>query len=98
MDEGNPSSPSTDAGLALKPVIKELARTQVCFPDVKLLVDRISIVTLPMTELSKENQAYRLYLTDGEKTIQGIQSTPLNPPTDSALTSLRRSRTQAKDS
>jgi hypothetical protein len=76
MDEGNPGQASLDAGLALKPVIKELARTQVCFPDIKLLVDRISIVTLPMTALTKENQTYRLYLTDGEKTIQGIQSTP----------------------
>lgn len=72
MDEGDPDPASIKAGLALKPVIKELARTQVCFPDIKLLVDRISIVTLSLNEQSKENQAYRLYLSDGEKTIQGI--------------------------
>ena len=72
MDDGNPDPASSHAGLALKPVIKELARTQVCFPDIKLLVDRISIVTLAMNEWLKENQTYRLYLSDGEKTIQGI--------------------------
>lgn len=54
--------------LSLKPVIKELARTQVCFPNVKLLVDRISIAT---TKDSTETKAFRLYLTDGDWTIQG---------------------------
>lgn len=57
--------------LNLKPVIKELARTQVCFPKVKLLVDRISIVTLPANKESTETKAFRLYLTDGDWTIQG---------------------------
>lgn len=57
--------------LCLKPIIKELVRTQVCFPNVKLLVDRVSIVTLPATKESTEIQAYRLYLTDGDWTIQG---------------------------
>lgn len=57
--------------LSLKPVIKELARTQVCFPNVRLLVDRISIVTLPATNDSTETKAFRLYLTDGDWTIQG---------------------------
>lgn len=57
--------------LNLKPVIKELARTQVCFPNVKLLVDRISIVTLPATKESTETKAFRLYLTDGDWNIQG---------------------------
>lgn len=71
MDEGDPGSASSHTGLVLKPVIKELARTQVCFPDIKLLVDRISIVTLAVDERLKENQTYRLYLSDGEKTIQG---------------------------
>lgn len=57
--------------LSLKPIIKELARTQVCFPNVKLLVDRVSVVTLPATKESTETQAIRLYLTDGDWTIQG---------------------------
>lgn len=78
MDEGNPGRPSSYTGLALKPVIKEMARTQVCFPDIKLLVDRISIVTLAMNEQLKENQTYRLHLSDGEKTIQGTGG-PLMP-------------------
>lgn len=72
MDEGNLDPSPDDIGLALKPVIKELVRTQVCFPDITLLVDRISIVTLAMNERLKENQTYRLHLSDGEKTIQGI--------------------------
>lgn len=71
MDEGNLDPGPSDTGLVLKPVIKELARTQVCFPDIKLLVDRISIVTLAINERLKENQTYRLHLSDGEKTIQG---------------------------
>ena len=72
MDEGNLDPGPNDIGLALKPVIKELVRTQVCFPDITLLVDRISIVTLAVNERLKENQTYRLHLSDGEKTIQGI--------------------------
>lgn len=71
MDDGKPAPPGFKPDLVLKPVIRELARTQVCFPDPKLLVDRISIVTLPATEHTTPNEAYRLYLTDGERTIQG---------------------------
>lgn len=71
MDDGKPFPAGFKLELVLKPVIKELARTQVCFPDLKLLVDRISIVTLPATEHAAANEAYRLYLTDGERTIQG---------------------------
>lgn len=70
MDESRSSTEFTPE-LSLKPVIKELARTQVCFPNVKLLVDRVSIVTLPATKESTETQAFRLYLTDGDWTIQG---------------------------
>lgn len=71
MDDGKPFPAGFKPDLVLKPVIKELARTQVCFPDLKLLVDRISIVTLPVAEHATPNEAYRLYLTDGERTIQG---------------------------
>lgn len=70
MDESH-SPTDFKPELSLKPVIKELARTQVCFPNVKLLVDRVSIVTLPATKESAETQAFRLYLTDGDWTIQG---------------------------
>ena len=58
-------------GIELKPVIKEIVRTQVCFPNIKLLVDRISIVILPGVEDLSKNESFLLLLTDGEKSIQG---------------------------
>ena len=48
-------------------------RTQVCFPNIKLLIDKISIVTLPDVQDLSKNEAFRLLLTDGEKTIQGTR-------------------------
>lgn len=54
----------------LKPVIKELVRTQVMFPDVELLVDKMNIVKTS----SRGNEhfgTYLVYLTDSEKSIQG---------------------------
>ena len=56
----------------VKPIIKELVRTQVCFPNIKLLVDRISTVKVPSATESPDLEAYRMYLTDREKTIQGL--------------------------
>ena len=53
----------------LKPVIAEIARTQVCFPDIQLLVDKIVIQTLPNPETP--TGAFRLQLTDGENVIHG---------------------------
>ena len=55
----------------LRPVIKELVRTQVRFPNLKLLVDKVTVVVLPEQENAAGNKAYRLFLTDGEKMIQG---------------------------
>ena len=72
MDDGKPLPLGFGPEIVLRPVIRELARTQVCFPDLKLLVDRISTVTLPATEHSAESVAYRLFLTDGDRTIQGM--------------------------
>lgn len=60
-----------DLELSVKPVIQEMVRTQVCFPNLKLLVDRIAIVTLLDVDELSGNEAYKLTLTDGEKTIQG---------------------------
>ena len=57
----------------LKPIIQELVRTQVCFPNIKLLVDKITIVKVPSTTDSSSLAAYLMYLTDREKTIQGLQ-------------------------
>ena len=62
----------TEDPTSLKPIIKELVRTQVCFSDVKLLVDRIAIVRLQIFEEATSREAYLLYLTDREKTIQAV--------------------------
>lgn len=55
----------------LKPVIRELVRTKVLPPQITLLVDKISIVRVASPDDSAPIQAYRLCLTDLEKTIQG---------------------------
>ena len=62
-----------DSASYLKPIIKELVRTQVCFPNIKLLVDKISIVKVPSATGSSSLEAYLMYLTDRQKTIQGLQ-------------------------
>ncbi|KAL9594279.1 MAG: hypothetical protein Q9219_007119 [cf. Caloplaca sp. 3 TL-2023] len=64
--------PDLDLELSVKPIIQELVRTQVCFPNLKLLVDRIAIVTVPDVDESSGNQAYKLTLTDGERTIPAL--------------------------
>ena len=61
-----------DLELSLKPIIQELVRTQVCFSNLKLLVDRITTVIVPEADELSGNEAYKLVLTDGEKTIQGM--------------------------
>ncbi|KAI4288588.1 MAG: hypothetical protein L6R35_002146, partial [Caloplaca aegaea] len=65
-------TPDIDLELSVKPVIHELVRTQVCIPNLKLLVDKIIIVTLPHVDELSGNEAYKLTLTDGEKTIQAL--------------------------
>lgn len=62
----------TAENLHIKPIIRELVRTQVCFPDIKLLVDRVNIIELPNQNVADHSQAYRLFLTDREKTIQAV--------------------------
>ena len=61
----------------LKPVIRELVRTRVCFPDILLLVDKVTVVNVTHPESTANNGAYQLYLTDGEMTIQGSLSLTL---------------------
>lgn len=56
----------------IKPIIRELVRTQFCFPNIKLLVDKISTLEVPSATESSGLEAYRMYLTDREKTIQGF--------------------------
>lgn len=60
--------------MELKPVIAELARTRFCPKDPVLLVDRMTIVEVPSDRHSANTEAYRLYLTDRELTIQGMSS------------------------
>ena len=56
---------------ALKPVIRELVRTGVHPPFLKLLVDKILIVPQVRKD-GTSSQAYRVWLSDGEKSIQGM--------------------------
>ena len=58
----------------IKPIIKELVRTQVCFPNIKLLVDKIYTVKVSPATESSGLKAYLMYLTDRHKTIQGSSS------------------------
>ncbi len=67
-------APAMGNDFELKPVIRELVRTRVCFPDILLLVDKITVVDLTDSESSTNTGAYQLYLTDGEVTIQGSHS------------------------
>ena len=57
---------------ALKPIIRELVRTQVCFPNIQLLLDRIMVTRISKHEDGRETEAFRLYLSDGEKSIQAL--------------------------
>lgn len=57
---------------ALKPIVKELVRTQVCFPNIQLLLDRIMVAKVGEPADRGETEAFRLYLSDGEKSIQAL--------------------------
>ena len=73
---GGPTRASHDEDSVsyIKPIIKELVRTQVCFPNIKLLVDKISIVKVPSAAESSDLKAYLMYLTDRQMTIQGLRT------------------------
>ena len=72
--EDSDAQGSHDVGPQLEPVIHEIVRTQVCFPRIKLLVDLITIHTLPNVLNSSKNKALRLLLSDGEKTNNAVAS------------------------
>lgn len=55
----------------LKAVLAELIRTQVCPPQLRLLVDQISIVPIAPAANKRRLEAYRLWLSDGYQAIQG---------------------------
>ena len=69
---GSPVNPGKMM-LKLKPVLREMVRTGVLVPKVTLLVDKIIIARVPTSPDSTPMEAYRMYLTDGEKSIQGKQ-------------------------
>ncbi|MCJ1243149.1 hypothetical protein MMC30_000346 [Trapelia coarctata] len=56
-------------GRVLKPVIKELVRTEVHPPLLELLVDKILIVSNVKAK-GRNTEAFRIWLSDGEKSIQ----------------------------
>ena len=43
---------------ALKPILKELVRMQVCFPSIQLLIDRIIVVDIGKTKHQKGIEAF----------------------------------------
>ncbi|KAH0543714.1 hypothetical protein FGG08_002030 [Glutinoglossum americanum] len=55
--------------MGLKPCIAELVRTQYCPPSMVLLVQMVMIV--PVQTPKGLKHAFRMMMTDGEKTIQG---------------------------
>lgn len=70
----NANTASEDnASTTIKPIIQELVLTQFCFPNIVLLVDKIIIARISSVNDSENVEAYRLYLTDREKSIQGSQ-------------------------
>ncbi|KAL9117507.1 MAG: hypothetical protein Q9187_005954 [Circinaria calcarea] len=62
----------------LRPVIRELVRTGVCQGPLRLLVDRIHVARLRGSG-SAGREAYRLWLSDGEKLIQAILKREIHP-------------------
>ena len=54
----------------LKPVIKELIRTQVCPEKLELLLDHLSVQ--PVDVNGRRRETYRMWLGDGEVAIQGM--------------------------
>ncbi|MCJ1281232.1 hypothetical protein MMC26_000550 [Xylographa opegraphella] len=63
---------------ALKPVIRELVRTGVHPPFLKLLVDKILVVPYLRND-GKKSEAYRVWLSDGEKIIQAALLRDVHP-------------------
>ncbi|MCJ1334894.1 hypothetical protein MMC09_000159 [Bachmanniomyces sp. S44760] len=55
----------------LKPIIKELIRTNICPDHPLFLLDRLKVLSPPNVK-NKSLQAYRLWLSDGQKVIQAV--------------------------
>ena len=68
----------------VRPVIHEIARTEVVFPRIKLLVEDNTIQDAAPTASGTPRQGFRLWLTDGEHRIQGVS--PQSLKTDEPMT------------
>lgn len=65
------AAPKTARPPELRPVIDEIVRTQVCPSTATLLVDRISVIRTVKALRPGGDQTFRIWLTDGQKSIQG---------------------------
>jgi hypothetical protein len=57
--------------ISLRPIINDLIHTDARPNGATLLVDRISILRPTRSSLGSGEQAFRLWLSDGSKVIQG---------------------------
>lgn len=69
--KGASDQAEAEPDLVLKPCIAEILRTKYCRTGLIMFVDKIILV--PMGQAHR-NKAYRLYLSDGEKSVQGVDS------------------------
>lgn len=67
----NATAEDNEGEYVFKPVIKELVRTEVCPKVLRLLVEKIRILPVQNSE-GEACQTYQVWLSDGEKMIQGI--------------------------
>lgn len=56
----------------LKPIIDEMVRTGICPYAITLLVDHIAVAKASGTTRQEGDQAFFLWLSDGNKSIQGM--------------------------
>ena len=55
----------------VKPIIYEIVRTEVTFPNIRLLIEHVAIQDAGKGEDGSIKRGFRLHLTDGEYRIQG---------------------------
>ena len=82
MTEPTDDSPHKQSRIGLKPVIKEIVRTRFFGKPIELLVERIHVVPYRCEDEDdeeEESEAYRLWLSDGQKTIQAVLKPEIHP-------------------
>lgn len=55
----------------VKPIIYEIIRTEVTFPNIRLLIEHVVVQDVGRDEEGALRRGYRIHLTDGEYRIQG---------------------------